>query len=112
MVPTSGRASATNASDPVGPPRLRYIRPVTAIVIASAAALNTVRYSGYGCLTLTVHWVMTPATAMTRASRGPSSSSAIKSAAYDTDNVEPLASAIGSVTFQVDITQATTSSVA
>ena len=74
-------------------------------MIASAAALKTVRYSGYGCLTCTVHCAMTPAMAMTIARRGPSSRSAIRSAAYDTDSVEPLESAIGSVTFQVDVTQ-------
>src|SRR5260221_9909308 len=78
--------------------------------MASAAALNTVRYSGYGCLTLIVHCATTPATAITTACRGPSSSSDIRSAAYDTESVEPLESAIGSVTFQIDVTQPNTSS--
>ena len=68
-------------------------------MIASAAMLKTVRYSGYGCLTLNVHCVQTPATATSTAARGPSSSSAIRSAAYDTDSVEPLASGIGRLTF-------------
>jgi hypothetical protein len=52
---------------------------------------------------------MTPATAMSIATRGPRRRSAIRSAAYDTDSVDPLESSIGSVTFQVDITQPITS---
>ena len=40
--------------------------------------------------------------------RGPSSSSAIRSAAYDTESVEPLASGIGRFTFQIDVRQEAT----
>src|SRR4051812_28476362 len=42
-------------------------------------------------------------TATTIAWFGPSSSNAIKAAAYDTDSVDPLVSARGSVTFQSDV---------
>ena len=51
------------------------------MVRISAAVLNTVRYSGYRCLTLTVHWVQAPAAATRTAARGPSSSKAIRFAA-------------------------------
>src|SRR5580765_1708147 len=80
--------------------------------MASADALKIVRYTGYRCLTYTVHCAMTPTTAMIIARRGPRRRSAIRSAAYDTDSVDPLESSIGSVTFHVDITQPMTSSVA
>src|SRR5437660_10928716 len=40
----------------------------------------------------------------------PSRSRAVKSAAYDTDSVEPLASGIGRLTFHADVTQAATRS--
>src|SRR6266850_5488421 len=52
-----------------------------------------------------VHCARTPTTAMTIASGGPSSRSAVRSAAYDTDSVDPLASAIGRFTFQMEVTQ-------
>ncbi len=52
---------------------------------------------------LTVHWVHTPASAMMRAWRGPNSRSAIRFAAYDTDNVEPLARGMGRLSFHSDV---------
>src|SRR5262245_56417318 len=82
------------------------------MVIASAAMLNTVRYTGYGCLMLSVHCASTPTTAMTTACRGPRSSNAIRSAAYDTESVAPLVSGIGRLTFQIDVKHAVTASVA
>src|SRR5205823_13705233 len=77
------------------------------MVIASAAMLNTVRYHGYGCLTLNVHWVHALAIAVSIAGCGPSSTSDIRSAACETDSVDPLATEIGRLTFQVDVTHDT-----
>ena len=71
--------------------------------------LKIVRYSGYALLDLTVHCVQTPATAIRAAARGPSSRSAIRFAAYNTDSVEPLASGIGRLTFQSEVRQDVTS---
>ncbi len=67
--------------------------------------LNTVRYNGYGCLTLNVHCVHAPATATIMASRGLRSSSAMRFAAYDTESVEPLLNASGRLTFHADVRQ-------
>ena len=61
-------------------------------------------------MTLNVHCVQAPATAIVTAWLGPSRSSAIRFAAYDTDNVEPLASEIGRFTFQTDVTHVSTTS--
>src|SRR5205814_7928466 len=47
---------------------------------------------------------------MTSAWRGPRTRSAIRSAAYDTDSVEPLDNAIGRFTFHDEVTHASTSS--
>src|SRR5262252_6499523 len=110
MAPTSGFASSRNVTDPMEPPSPWYTIAVAPIVMASADALNTVRYTGYRCFTWKVHCATTPATATIVARRGPSSSSAIRSAAYDTDSVEPLERAIGSVTFHVEVTHPSTSS--
>src|SRR3954466_15851052 len=52
-----------------------------------------------------VHCANTPATATRTARRGPSISSAMTSAAYDIDSVEPLDRPIGNVTFQIDVAQ-------
>ena len=79
--------------------------------MASAAMLNTVRYAGYGRLTLTVHCSQAPATATTIAASGPRSRSVIRSAAYDTDSVEPLASGMGRLTFHIEVRQPATKSV-
>src|SRR3954454_11046200 len=73
------------------------------MVTISAAMLNAVRYSGYRRLTLKVHCVHTPATATRSAGRIPSSSSAIRLAAYETDSVDPLPSEIGRLIFQADV---------
>ena len=43
------------------------------------------------------------------AAAAPSSSSAVKSAAYDTDSVDPLASEIGRFTFHADVKHAASS---
>ena len=50
-----------------------------------------------------VHCAHTPTTAMTIACCGPSNRSAVRSAAYDTDSVDPLLSDPGKLTFQVDV---------
>src|SRR5205809_6039100 len=49
---------------------------------------------------------------MSTAARGPSNSSAVRSAAYETDNVEPLRSGIGRLTFHTDVTHAANSRIA
>src|SRR5689334_7526190 len=59
--------------------------------------LNMVRYTGFCSLLFKWHWQYALATATTIVACGPSSSSAAKSTAYDTDIVEPLV-VIGSVT--------------
>src|SRR6266568_8809932 len=46
---------------------------------------------------------------MITAARGPSSRSAMRSAAYDTESVEPLASEIGRLIFQADVRHAANS---
>src|SRR5262245_41187853 len=71
--------------------------------MASAARLNVVRYHGYDRLTLTVHCVHTPASAMITACSVPRRRSAVRSAAYETDNVELLASGIGRLSFHNDV---------
>src|SRR5947207_13391824 len=50
--------------------------------------------------------VNAPATATRMAGFAPRSSSAIRSAAYETDRVERLPRGIGSLTFQVEVTHA------
>src|SRR5437667_4391322 len=105
IAPTSGLDSVANESDPARPPNAMYTSPVAAIVNASAAMLNTVRYQGSDRLAFTVHCVNVPAIATSTAGRGPRSRSAIKSAAYDTDSVARLARGIGSVTFHAEVTQ-------
>ena len=52
---------------------------------------------------LNVHCVQTPAAAIRIAGRTPSSSSAMRLAAYDTDSVDPLASEIGRLIFQAEV---------
>src|SRR5438445_11858488 len=79
------------------------------MVMASALTLNAVRYTGYCCLTLTVHWVTEPTTAMRSACFGRRRRSAIRYAACDTDSVEPLASGIGRLIFQIEVRHADTS---
>src|SRR6185295_16060155 len=102
---TSGRGSVVRSSGRCDPPSHVYTNDVATIVTASAAALNAVRYSGYGCLTLTVHCVHTPATPAITAYRGPRSSNAMTLAAYETDSVDPLATGISRLTFQIDVRQ-------
>jgi hypothetical protein len=46
---------------------------------------------------------------MKMAAGDPSSSSAVRSAAYDTDSVDPFASEIGRLTFHADVTHAVSS---
>src|SRR5262245_50696909 len=74
--------------------------------------LKTVRYSGSRRWANSVHCVSTPVIATTIAGPVPSSSSAIRSAAHDTDSVEPLPAGAGSVTFHVDVMQLNASSAA
>src|SRR5436190_6274490 len=107
MAPTSGFGGAKKSNGATVPPSHRYTAPVAPIVITAAEALKIVRYIGYGCLTLYVHCVKTPATAIRTASCGPRRSSDIRFAAYDTDSVAPLATVIGKLTFHVDVTHAT-----
>src|SRR3954451_14982740 len=73
--------------------------------MASAAVLKIVRYSGYACFGRYVHWVHTPAMAMSSACGRPSSSSAVRLAAYDTDSVDPLLVGIGRFTFHSEVRQ-------
>jgi hypothetical protein len=80
--------------------------------MASPAMLKTVRYHGYARFTLNVHCIHPPVMAISIAGPVPSSSSAIKSAAYDTDSVDPLDSGSGRLTFQADVTQENTRSAA
>src|SRR4030081_1157459 len=82
------------------------------MVTAWVAALNTVRYSGYCRLTLNVHCVHAPATAISSVGFGPSRSSDISSAACATESVDPLASEIGRVTFHAEVRHAESSSIA
>src|SRR5437773_2881842 len=103
MAPTSGFGSVSKSSGPVAPPSEMYANPAAIIVSASAAMLNTVRYQGDGSLTLNVHCVHAPATAMRTAGCGPSSTSDMSSAACETDKVDPLATEIGRLTFHVDL---------
>ena len=67
IAPTSGPAMASKSSGATRPPSAVYAAPVTAIVIASAATLNAVRYAGYERLTLNVHCVHAPASATSSA---------------------------------------------
>src|SRR6185295_7211905 len=60
MAPTRGLATASKSTGATRPPSVVYAHPVTAMVIASAATLNAVRYSGYERLTLNVHCVHAP----------------------------------------------------
>src|SRR5690349_12702483 len=69
--------------------------------------LKIVRYHGYGWRTLNVHCVHALAIAVSTAARGPSSTSDIRSAACETDRVDPLATEIGRLTFHVDVTHDT-----
>src|SRR5215510_14946137 len=55
-----------------------------------------------------MHCITTPATATMIAGCSPSRSSAMRSAAYDTESVEPLAVAIGRFTFQREVRHART----
>src|SRR6267143_872376 len=55
-----------------------------------------------------VHCAHTPTTAMTIACCGPSNRSAVRSAAYDTESVDPLESAMGRLTFQMEVRQPVT----
>src|SRR3954465_6396489 len=77
---------------------------------ASSATLKSGGEGGGGAFTLIVHCARTPATAMATAGFGPSSNNAIRSAAYDTDSVEPLLSESGRLTFQIDVRHAAISS--
>src|SRR5256712_13492101 len=99
IAPTSGFAIADTTNGPDHPPSHPYTAPVAMIVIASAAMLNTVRYTGYGCRMFSVHCANTPTTAMTIACCGPSSRSAGRSAGYDTESGHPAAGAMGSIAF-------------
>src|SRR4051812_40733087 len=73
--------------------------------MAWAAVVKSVGYSGYACFGRYVHWVQTPAMAMSSACGRPSSSSAIRLAAYDTDSVDPLLVGIGRFTFHSEVRQ-------
>src|SRR2546422_4290873 len=59
-----------------------------------------------------VHCAHTPTTATTIACCGPRSRSAVRSAAYDIESVDPLASAMGRLTFQMEVRQPATNSTA
>ena len=98
MAPTSGFGSVVSlASAPDSPPSPTYTAPVACIVMASAARLNAVRYGGYRLLHAGTCTASTrPASATIIASFGPSSISAIRSAAYETESVQLLLSDSGS----------------
>ena len=63
--------------------------------------LNSVRYGAERDCVRNVHWLQALAAATSIVSSAPSSSSAAKSTAYDTDIVEPLV-ASGRLTFSAD----------
>ncbi len=65
--------------------------------------LKSVRYRGFFTFIRNVHWLHALVTATSIVSLGPSSSSAAKSTAYDTDIVEPLL-ASGRLTLKADVT--------
>src|SRR5262245_18882971 len=83
---------------------------VAPIVSTTTEMLKTVRWSGYRCLTRTVHWAHTPAAAMSIACPGPSSKRDIRQAAYETDNVTPFDNGSGRLTFQIEVRHARTKS--
>ena len=64
MAPTSGRASVNESIGVSAPPSEVNTRLVAIIVSAPVAALNSVRYSGYGCFGLYAHWIQNAATAI------------------------------------------------
>src|SRR2546425_9428061 len=97
-MPTICRGRLVNGCGPGAPPSHVYARAVASIVIVSPAMLKTVQYAGYGRLTLKVHCVHAPAAAITIACPGPNSSTDRRSAACDTDSVDPLLSESGRVT--------------
>src|ERR1700754_4454492 len=71
--------------------------------------LNSVRYGADLVCVRNVHWLKALAAATSIVSSAPSSSSAAKSTAYDTDIVEPLV-ASGRLTLKADASEERTSS--
>src|SRR5918993_6092247 len=88
---------------PGTPPSARYAKPEACTVIARHAMLNRVRWTGFLVFIRNVHWLQALATATSMVSFGPSSNSAAKSTAYETDIVEPLL-ASGKLTLNADVT--------
>src|SRR5262245_21339395 len=90
--PTSGLEidPIVKRSAGAGPPSHRYAAPTTFTVTTSDAMLKSVRYGAVRCCVRNVHWLHALAAATSIVSSGPSSSSAAKSTAYDTDIVDPL----------------------
>ena len=73
-----------------GPPKNEYASPVAFTVSTSDAMLNSARYGGDRACVRNVHWLHALVAATNIVSSAPSSSSAAKSTAYDTDIVDPL----------------------
>src|SRR5262245_30523397 len=89
--PTSGLATShENIVPGDGPPSDEYTIPVVFTVKTSAAMLNNVRCAGDLIWVRKVHWLQALTAATIIVASAPSSSSAAKSTAYDTDIVEPL----------------------
>src|SRR5687768_10863633 len=86
--------------------------PVAWTVIASAAMLKIVQWTGDRRWTRNVHWVQAAATASTIAACGPNRMSAISTDAYETESVDSFLAERTSLTFQIEVRQATTSSIA
>src|SRR5260370_40958619 len=107
--PTSGLAFCQEHRARVtGPPNHVYTSPVAFTVSASDAMLNSVRCTGERVWVRNVHWLQALVAATNIVASAPSSSSAAKSTAYDTDMVEPL-EVSGRFTFNADASEETTS---
>src|SRR5687768_3218386 len=108
----SGCGRFATDSSAAGPPSQAKATPATWTVIASAAMLKIVQWAGYRCWTRNVHWVQAAATATTIAACGPNSMSVISTDAYDTESVDSCLAERTSLTFQIEVRQAMTSSAA
>src|SRR5947207_9655212 len=108
-MPTICLGRVVNVSSPGDPPSHVKASAVAIIVIVSPAMLKTVQYTGYGRLTLKEHCVHAPAAAITIACPGPNSSSASRSAACDTESVDPLLIESGRLPFHPEVRRETAS---
>src|ERR1700730_13652336 len=107
--PTSGLAIGQENSAPgTGPPNHGDTSPGAFTAGTRDAMLNSVRCTGERVCVRNVHWLQALVPATNIVASAPSSSSAAKSTAYDTDMVEPL-EVSGRVTFNADASEETTS---